>query len=136
MLRKDYIQRMIDEFAKVLGHVIGLKSINQEQLALEELRKGYKTYFGLDADHLAKLSTAEFLPAILEKKELKPQQLEALAQALKVEGDILHESLPPLANELWEKALSLFLYLEKTDNATFSLPRKNAIAELRAKLKN
>lgn len=115
---------------------MGLKSINQEQLALEELRKGYKTYFGLDADDLAKLSTEEFLPFILEKKELKPLQLEALAQALKLEGDILHESLPPVANELWTKAILLFQHLEKTDNATFSLPRKNAIAELEVKLKN
>jgi hypothetical protein len=126
---------MIDEFAKVLGHVMGLKSMNQEQLALEELRKGYKTWFGLDADQLAKLSEDEFLPFITGK-EFKPQQLEALAQALKLEGDLLEPSVRPLADEYYRKALSLFLHLEKTDGGTFSLPRKNSMQELKEKLGN
>jgi hypothetical protein len=124
---------MIDEFAKVLGHVMGLKSMNEEQLALEELRKGYKTYFGLDADHLAKLSEEEFLPFITQK-EFKPQQLEAIAQALKLEGDLLQTSVLPVAKEYYLKALLLFLHLEKTDSGTFSLPRKNAVLELKEKL--
>jgi hypothetical protein len=130
LYRRDYIQRMIEEFGKMLGHVMGLRAMNQEQLALEELRAGYKTYFGLDADFIQQLHPDEFLEVITGKVELKKQHHEALAQAMMTEGELLHEKDISLATDLRKKALILYRYLEKTDSGTFSMSRKAAIMEL------
>lgn len=130
MYRRDYIQRMIEEFAKMIGHVMGLKAMNQEQMALEELRAGYKTYFGLSTEFVHGLPLDDFLEVLLAKEELKNQHLEALAQALMTEGELLHQLDLPLATDLRQKALLLYRHLEKHDTATFSTIRKAAIAEL------
>ncbi len=121
---------MIEEFGKMLGHVMGLKAMNQEEQALDELRAGYKTYFDLDATFIQSLQQDEFLEVILNKVELKNQQLEALAQALMTEGELVHFNSILLATELRKKSLSLYTHLEKTDTTTFSQARRSAIIEL------
>jgi hypothetical protein len=123
---------MIEEFGKMLGHVMGLKAMNQEQLALEELRAGYKTYFGLDAEFVHGLHIDEFLEVLCSKEELKNQHLEAIAQAMMTEGELLHHINLPLATDLRKKALLLYRHLEKHDAGTFSMIRKSAISELEA----
>jgi hypothetical protein len=123
---------MIEEFGKMLGHVMGLKAMNQNQMALDELRDGYKTYFELDAAFLHSIHPDEFLETILGKVDLKKQHQEALAQALMTEGELLHDSNPVSARDLREKALILYQHLEQTDIANFSMARKDAISELTA----
>ncbi len=132
MFRRDYIQRMIEEFGKMLSHVMGLKAMNQNEMALDELRNSYKTYFELDADFLHAIPTDDFLEIIIGKVELKKQHQEALAQALMTEGELLHDVNLFLARGLREKALRLFQHLEKTDTTTFSISRKDAVSELKA----
>ncbi|MEO5642674.1 MAG: hypothetical protein ABIQ40_10810 [Bacteroidia bacterium] len=136
LFRRDYIQRMIEEFGKMLGHVMGLKTMNQPELALDELRKGYKTYFGLDALFIRGIHKDELLEALLSKGELKSLHLEAIAQALMTEGELLHTTDLLLATDLRKKALLLYLHLEKHDNGTFSMIRKTAISELESILEN
>lgn len=126
---------MIEEFGKMLGHVIGLKSMNQHDLALEELRSGYKTFFGLDADFIRRADADELLKALTENELLKNQHLESIAQAMMTEGELLHESDLSVATELRKKSLTLYRHLETSDNGTFSLPRKSAINELESILK-
>ena len=115
----------------MLGHVMGLKAMNQHQMALEELRAGYKTYFELDSDFLHSIHPDEFLEVMIAKVELRKQHLEALAQALMTEGELLHETDLSLATDLRKKALVLYLHLESTDQTTFSISRKEAISELK-----
>ncbi len=111
---------------------MGLNAMNQEQLALEELRAGYKTFFGLDAEFIHGLHIDEFLGVLSAKEELKNQHLEAIAQAMMTEGELLHYTDPIMAADLREKALALYMHLEKTDNGTFSMTRKSAINELQS----
>lgn len=127
---------MIEEFGKMLGHVMGLKTMNQHQLALEELRAGYKTYFGLDATFIREIPVDDLVEALVAKEELKNQHLEAIAQAMMTEGELLQESDHVLAIDLRKKALLLYRHLEKHDNGTFSLTRKSAISELESILAN
>ncbi len=130
MYRRDYIQRMIEEFGKMLGHVMGLKSLNQHDLALEELRSGYKTFFGLDPGFIRNSEPDELLEALVANADLKNQHLESIAQAMMTEGELLHNTDLSLATELRKKSLLLYRHLEKFDNGTFSMPRKSAIEEL------
>jgi hypothetical protein len=121
---------MIEEFGKMIGHVMGLKSMNQNQLALDELHDAYKTYFELNAEFLHAAPVEGFLALIIAKVELRQQHQEALAKALMTEGELLNESDPLLAKQLRQKALQLYIHLEQTDTATFSISRKEAISEL------
>ncbi|CAN5273231.1 hypothetical protein BH09BAC5_BH09BAC5_11830 [soil metagenome] len=136
MFRRDYIQRMIEEFGKMIGHVMGLRAMNQEELALEELRAGYKTYFGLDAQIIHEYEPEKLIDILLSKEELKNPHLDAIARAIMTEGELLQEISPLQANDLRKKALLLFLHLEKSDHETFSITRKNAIEELGSILEN
>ena len=127
---------MIEEFGKMIGHVMGLKAMNQHKLALDELRSGYKTYFGLDAEFIRDIHIDEFIEVMVGKVELKNQHLEAIAQAMMTEGELLHDLDLPLATDLRKKSLLLYHHLEKTDTGTFSQPRKSAISELESILEN
>jgi hypothetical protein len=126
---------MLEEFGKMLGHIMGLKAMNQEQLALEELRAGYKSFFGLDVEFIHGLAVENFVEALRSKTELTNKHLEAIAQAVMTEGELLHDVNPVSATELREKALALYLHLEESDKGTFSLTRKAAIDELRSILR-
>lgn len=121
---------MLEEFARVLGHVMGLKALNRNSLAMEELLDSYKTYFGIDAE-LLESTFPEDLPEKLAPFQLKNEQLEALARALALEAD-LHVENPVAALDRRRKALLLYRHLEATDVATFSISRKTAIKELEA----
>ncbi len=109
---------------------MGLKSLNQHDLALEELRSGYKTFFGLDPGFIRNSGPDELLEALLANADLKNQHLESIAQAMMTEGELLHNTDFSLATDLRKKSLLLYHHLEKFDNGTFSLTRKSAIQEL------
>ncbi len=119
---------MLEEFARVLGHVMGLKALNRNSLAMEELRDSYKTYFGIDAELLENTFPEDLLEK-LSPFQLKNEQLEALARALALEAD-LHTENPVATLDRRRKALLLYRHLENTDVATFSISRKAAIKEL------
>jgi hypothetical protein len=123
---------MLEEFGKMLGHIMGLKAMNQEQLALDELRAGYKSFFGLDVEFIHGLKVDNFVEALTSKTELTNRHLEAIAQAVMTEGELLHDADPVSAAELREKALALYLHLEESDSGTFSLARKAAVNELKS----
>jgi hypothetical protein len=124
---------MIDEFARVLAHAMGLKSMNKNQEALEEIKDAYKTYFGLEYEELEKKSPENFIREISAKTDFKKEQLDALARALMAEGT-LYPLNPVKTDDCRLKALSLFRHLEVIDAETFSLARKSAIKELEALL--
>jgi hypothetical protein len=133
MYRRDYMQRMIEEFARVLGHIMGLKAMSRNDEGLKEINEAYKTYFGLTSGDLEKIFPENFLKTITEKYDFKKEQLEALAKALMVEGE-LHSLNPVKSSDCWQKSLLLFRHLDIMDTETFSITRKDAIRELENRL--
>ena len=71
------------------------------------------------------------LEKLLSSEEFPPEKIDALARGLKLEGELLVTSDPLTAADRLRKSLVLFLHLEATDTATFSLTRKTAVRELR-----
>lgn len=130
MLRRDYIQRMIEEFARVLGHAMGLKAMDRNDEGVEELRNAYKTWFGLEAELIEQWTPDELLEKLLANEEFPPEKIDALARGLKLEGELLLTTDPYASADRLRKALVLFLHLERTDTTTFSIARKTAVKEL------
>jgi hypothetical protein len=120
---------MIEEFANVIGHALGLKKLGKNEEGLNELREAYQTWFALDKSFLATCTPAELLAKISGNEDFPPPKIEALARGLMTEADLISPADPAVSDRR-EKALVLFRYLEEVDSATFSLTRRKFITDL------
>lgn len=130
MLRRDYIQRMIDEFAKVLAHALQLDAGGRREEALRTIRDAYATFFGKDAQLLHTLLPSELIGKLLDDG-LTPAQIEIFAEGVRAEADLLFEADQQRAKERYVQALALYEYVESADAGNFSIVRRNAMGEIR-----
>lgn len=131
MLRRDYIQRMIEEYARVIAHALGLKQQGREEDARQELRNGWSVYFNEDPELITVLAPSQLLKRLLEHHHLTLAQIEIFAEGLRTEGDLYVDLNGAFAKDRYIKALALYEYVEFLDTSSFSIPRRNAIEELR-----
>ncbi len=130
MLRRDYIQRMIEEYARVLAHVLGLSREGQHEEALNQLRTGTTTFFNIDPQLIHVLLPSQLLKLLIQDKGLTSGQIEVFAEGLRVEADMLLNTKPGDAKDRYVKALALYEYVEHSDPTNFSIVRRNAIEEI------
>lgn len=130
MLRRDYIQRMIEEYARVIAHALGLKQQGREEEAREELRNRWTVYFNEDPELITALAPSHLLKRLAEHHNLTLAQIEIFAEGLRTEGDLYVNTNGAFAKDRYIKALSLYEYVELNDSSSFSIPRRNAIEEL------
>lgn len=130
MLRRDYIQRMIEEYARVIAHALGLKQQGREEEAREELRNGWSVYFNEDPELITALPPSLLLKRLTEHHNLTLAQIEIFAEGLRTEGDLYVNINGAFTKDRYIKALSLYEYVELNDSSSFSIPRRNAIEEL------
>lgn len=121
---------MIEEYARVLAYVLGLKTDGRESEALRELRNGYSTYFNEEHDVIRALHPTQLLKRLLDHHGLNLGQIEIFAQGLRTEADLLLQHEPAEAKDRYIKALALYEYVEFTDTTSFSIPRRHAIEEI------
>ena len=130
MLRRDYIQRMIEEYARVIEQALGLNDEGQRDEALKLLRQGTQSFFNLDPQLISVLAPSQLLMRLVKQDGLTAAQVEIFAQGLRLEADLLLNSKPGEAKDRYIKSLALFEYVEREDSANFSISRRNAIEEL------
>lgn len=123
MYRRDYIQRMIEEFGRVLSRAMGLRDQNRNEDALQELRDSCRPFFGFDYEILAGISPEALPLLITETVPLEPIQMEALAQSLELEAELCTPFNSRQAIDRFNKALAIYRHLKVKDTATFSLIR-------------
>ena len=70
MIRRDYIIRMIEEFAAALRRLRALKNQGQAAEALILTEQEFKRITGLDSEALLKLSETELLARLIESEPL------------------------------------------------------------------
>lgn len=138
MYRRDYIQRMIEEFARVLSRAIGLRAQQRREDALEELHNSYQPFFGISPEVLELISPEALVELLSDEKPLTPAQADALAQALEIEASLHKTENPERAADCCRKALAVYSWLRTIDSSTFSMVRMQAeqrlvleLAELR-----
>lgn len=124
---------MIEDFSRVLAQAMGLKNMNKNSEALEEIHEAYKTFFGLDYSEMEKMAPLDFVKKVALNIEFKKEHLESIARGLMMEGD-LFDADPVKAFDCRKKALMILIHLEVEDAGTFSIWRKEAIKELRSLL--
>jgi hypothetical protein len=120
MIRKDYILRMVQEFAKFLAKIIGLKMDGKLDEALKEIDNVYKGMIDLDPIVLKSLGPEEVLDFLLKEKKYNNHHIKMIAELLFEEGQIYVENGDPIsARNVMEKAKILINYLMESDS-TFS----------------
>jgi hypothetical protein len=126
MYRRDYVQRMIEEFARVLARAMGLRNQQRREDALHELAESYHPFFGIAPEVLYSLTPEALVDLIAQENPLTPAQADALARALEMEAFLHHRHHSELASDRCRKALAIYAWLKTVDLSTFSIGRLQA----------
>ena len=120
MILKDYILRMVEEFAKFLAEIIGLKREGKFQEALQKIDGVYRGMIDLDPIVLKSLNPGELLVFLQDEKKISNTYLKMIVELLFEEGQIYTEHGDPIsARNVLEKAKILINHLMENDS-TFS----------------
>ena len=110
MEQRDYLKDQIDQMgkalAKVLSDLMGLKTKNEPQSALNQVSQQLKTQVDLDLDKLLKFSTDE-RQVFLENDTFNAANLEKLAKILKEMGNLAAENRADYVSAYFKLALEL-----------------------------
>jgi hypothetical protein len=134
MLKRDYIQRLIEEYAHTIAKAMGLKSQERNSEALELVRRGYHDYLQLDADVIDELDASQLIEIMQQREVFTYGQLEIVASALKTEGELLLETDSVTSRNKLQTALDLLLWIEQHDTANFSFHRKSLVSSVQSAL--
>jgi hypothetical protein len=112
MIRRDYILRMIQEFAEALARIRALKEQRKHGEALVLTEEEFKRITGIDSNSLLKLTETELLARLIESEPLHAvrEKMFFLTTLLKETGDIAAaEGRPDESRACYLKGLHLLL---------------------------
>mgnify|MGYP003563505464 CR=1 FL=1 len=120
MFQRDYILRLIEEFAKFLAAITGLKADGNLEEALKKIDEAYNELLEVNPKMIKSLREDEVLDYLQKEKEYDKQQLNMVAELLYQEGMIyVEEGDPVSAGNVLKKSKILIGYLMDNDS-TFS----------------
>ncbi len=112
MIRRDYILKMIQEFAEALARIRALKKARELGEASMLTEEEFKRITGIDSEALLKLSETELLARLIEREPLHAVREKTffLTTLLKEAGDIAAaEGRPEESRACYLKGLHLLL---------------------------
>ena len=120
MIRRDYILRMVEEFAKFLAAIVGLRKEGKFDEALTKIDSVYRGMLDLDPITVKSVDNTELLEFLQNEKGYSHAHLKMIAELLFEEGQIYHGNGDPIsARNVLEKSKLLINYLMEHE-ATFS----------------
>jgi hypothetical protein len=132
MASRDYLIRQIEEMglflAILLRRVLKMKEENQQAAIESVVKEALFQELKLDIDQVVVLENADFL-AVAKQHFTSEDQLEKLADILKVLGQDVGASLSLIKINYLLKSLFLFTHLQET-SSVFSYERRTKIMEL------
>jgi hypothetical protein len=136
MYRNDYIMKMIEEFSKVLGVIIGLKKNKEYEEAEQQVNEAMKKFTQADLDFILALNEADLIPELAGKMKLKEDQLQVIAELLFQTAEIRKGKDPIADVEIYyARSLSLYQWLSDNQHDVFSMEILQRIDLLRSLLK-
>lgn len=116
MLQRDYVLRLIEQFARAVGSVIRLRAMGEPKAAQIELQQLTQAHLGLDAKLLWSLSEGELLSLFSAGGKLDSGRV-VVAHQILLEEATIRESLgePETAAAFRHRALSLLLEVLSRD---------------------
>ena len=132
MASRDYLIRQIEEMgiflAILLRRILKMKDEDQQTSVEFVVKEALLQELKLNIDQVVVLENSDFL-AVAKQYFSSDDQLEKLADILKVLGQDIGPSLSLTKSNFLLKAMFLFTYLQETSTA-FSYERRTKIMEL------
>ena len=132
MASRDYLIRQIEEMglflAILLRRILKMKEENQQAAIESVVKEALLQELKVDIDQVVMLENADFL-AVAKQYFTSEDQLEKLADILKVLGQDVGASLLLTKINYLLKSLFLFIHLQET-SSVFSYERRTKIMEL------
>lgn len=137
MASRDYLIRQFEEMgfflAGLLRRILKLKEENQQEQMASAVREELFQELKLDIDQVIVLENQDFLN-IIKENFTSDDQLEKLANILKVLGQDVEHSFTITKVNYLRKALFLYSFLQK-NSQVFSYERRVKILELQELLR-
>lgn len=128
MIKKDYIQRYVDELVKMIAHVLQFKQNNEPEKANEELDKFGKTYLNITFNELCKINPKILISTLQTKYKFELTHFTILEEIL------YHKYLlNKKDSNLKLVTLNILNYLTKTDK-NYSLERAQRIINIKKEI--
>jgi hypothetical protein len=131
MYEKDYIMKMLEAFSRMIARIAGLKEKGELDKAEALVMEAYETVLKIDPDSLNQFKEKDWERFCRERSK---EELEMVAELLKLEGEIRIETgNPEGVCHMLIKSLELLRMVESQSD-TFSVSRFNKISSLEEKL--
>lgn len=135
MLRRDLIKKQIEEMAKAIAIMLGLRNEGRNAEARDKADEMLKEFIGMDTATLQMIPNEELMQTLREEAKLHEDQVSVVADYFMIEGEILsEEGREEASHSNFLKALHLFESLNQLPRATFSMERMQKINALRQRL--
>lgn len=132
MASRDYLIRQFEEMglflAILLRRILKMKEENEQAAVESVVKEALLQELKLDIDQVVVLENVDFL-AVAKQYFTSDDQLEKLADVLKILGQDIGSSLSPTKVSYLLKSLFLFTHLQET-SSVFSYERRTKIMEL------
>lgn len=131
MIERDYIMRMVQQFSRMMAHIIGLKEKGRHAEALDEIKHVYNSTLKLEHEQVMGFGKDDWKGFYSERSI---EECEMAADLLRLEGEVLLDMNKPegVCAKLFT-ALDILKHVNDSGKS-FSIERMSKIAELEDKL--
>jgi len=126
MLKKDYIQRYVDELTKMIAKVLQLKQNNEPEKAEQELDEFGNDYLKINLNELIENNSSSIIDELITQHNFELTHFKILEELLYQKYLLAKEN-----EKLKTLTLSISQYVAKSDT-DFSLERNSRIKVLQA----
>lgn len=135
MLKRDYIQRLIEESAEVLARLLGFREAGLYHEAQNLLDESIAGLLGLNNDLIRQTSPESIIPWLREQTVFEPPHYTALAYYLREQAEVSY------AQGKWEEgdhalrqALAIYHDLNDSQPEVYDFERYDAISQIEKRL--
>ncbi|MFT3823890.1 MAG: hypothetical protein QM731_08210 [Chitinophagaceae bacterium] len=129
MYSRDYILKLVQQFAQVLARIAGYKEKGEPGKAIELINETYAGLLKLDRKYLLGLKPDDTVAMLIQEYHLTLDQLDILAKLMVEDADL--DAIEK--KNLCSKALLILAYLNK-EQKVYSFEREALMEDIRKRL--
>jgi hypothetical protein len=134
MYQRDYILRMIEMIAQLIGGILKLIKTGELNRASQDLQSAYRLAFQHDSLKLKDIPEEKLIDTLIQEYHYTTGHLEMLAELFYTEAELLNAEKEQAESLLYyRKSLALYEYIDK-DYRAYSQERLDKIQAIKERL--